>query len=183
MVQELIGEACPVVLDPSMLLTKEEWESQIVPYKHPSKGYIVRFVFNKDKKTDDFIKQLSEETKLPVYEIGGHILTNLRHRDRIFSGPIGPMEWLGLIHDTEYVVTDSFHGAAFSIIFEKNLFVSLSSCTNSRLITLLDHFNLQHRVIGAQKLNVSDKINYERIRKIMEEKRERSLAYLIESLK
>lgn len=181
LISELIGEDSQLVLDPSMLMTKNEWMKIIHKCKYSSNGYIVRFLLNKSQQNDRFVEELSKKKGLPVYEIGGNFLTNFRHKNMRYSGVIGPAEWLDIINNANCVVTDSFHGTAFSILFEKELYVSLVSSTNSRLVTLLDNFNLTNRVINSACEEYTD-INYDAVEKILGEKREESMAYLRRSL-
>lgn len=62
---------------------------------------------------------------------------------------IGPSEWVGLISDAEYVVTDSFHGTAFSINFNKpfTTLVNPVSNMNSRVMSILEITRLKDRII------------------------------------
>ncbi len=182
LIKELVGRDSQLVLDPTMLMTKDEWKKQIKKCKHSSKGYIVKFIFNENEKVDAFIRELSEKKGLPVYEIGGHLLTNFLHKDKIYSGPIGPAEWLDVINNAEYIVTDSFHGTAFSIIFEKNLYVSLASKTNSRIVTLLENAGLSQRTIDAVDIEGSEEIDYVAVFQRLFVKKSTSLKYLQKSL-
>lgn len=179
-IQSSTGRECPVVLDPSMLLTKEQWEQQCKPLKGLPEHYIAPFIFNKNENTDRFIRDLQEKTGLPIVGIGGHALTRIRHKN--FTGPVGPAQWLSVIKNADYVITDSFHGAAFSIIFEKELFVSLASATNSRLVTLMDTFGLNDRIIRGDAVENVRKIDYDNVASIMRKKREFSLNYLRQAL-
>jgi len=106
--------------------------------------------------------------------VGGTAISKLKKG--FYTGAIGPSEWLYVLDHADYVVTDSFHGAAFSIIFHKNLLVSMASSTNSRLRTLLHTFELDNRTIGA--VLPEDKIDYNIVQKIMIKKREESLGFL-----
>lgn len=182
LIHELTGRDCPLVLDPSMLLTKEDWEKEIKKCKNRSEGHIVCFLFNRDQKADDFVKELSAKKGLPVYGIGRHLLTGRRNKEMTYSGPIGPAKWLDVIHDAEYIVTDSFHGSTFSLIFEKKLYVSLASSTNSRLVTLMNTAGLGHRIIGNHDTALTDDIDYTSVTENLKTKREESLAYLGRSL-
>lgn len=182
-IENLIGRRCPVVVDPTFLLSKREWEKQSVRTSFGKSKYIVKFIFNYDGEVEDFIRDLSNKTNLPVLEVGGNLFSNIKHRGRWFTGAIGPAEWLDVIRNAEYVVTDSFHGAAFSIIFEKNVYVSLASATNSRLITLLESAGLSDRVIKDREFAFEGDIKYDIVSATLSEKRNKSLEYLRESLR
>ena len=177
-VQELLGHACDIVLDPTMLLVRDEWKNQEKKVKGLPNKYIAKFIFNYDTTVEAKIKQLSVDEGLPIVTIGGTVLSKLR--EGYYTGPIGPREWLYVLDNAEYVVTDSFHGAAFSIIFEKQFFVSLASSTNSRLKTLINTFGLQDRCV--YHLNTNVPIDYVPVNKIMQERKKHSINYLKTSL-
>ena len=177
-VEELTGKKCKLVIDPSMLVTKEEWEKQMIPFKTLPKHYIAKFIFNYDESVEKWIKQLSENTGIPVLTIGGSVLS--KFKEGLFTGAIGPQKWLYIIHNADYIVTDSFHGAAFSLIFEKQLFVSLASSTNSRLVTLCNNFGLKKQIIPAS--NYDSRIDYVSVRKKMIEMRADSISFLKEAM-
>lgn len=69
--------------------------------------------------------------------------------------PVGPREWLGLIENADYVLTDSFHCTLFSIRFHKQFNVLQrfkegdKRGQNSRIHTLLQTANMQNRLVGA----------------------------------
>lgn len=178
-IENLLDYECPIVLDPSMLLTQEKWEKMQKKVKGLPKKYIAKFIFNYDNNVEEKILELSKKTKLPVVVIGGTLFS--KFKKGIFTGNIGPTEWLYVLNNAEYVVTDSFHGAAFSIIFHKKLYVSLASSTNSRLKTLLHTFELNDRII-SEKLSFEE-IDYQKVQKIMIKKREESLDYLKNSIR
>ena len=177
-VRDLIGKKSDLVIDPSMLLDKEEWEQQMLPFEDLPDHYIVKFIFNYDKTVEKWIKELSERTGFQVLTIGGSALS--RFQKELFTGAIGPQKWLYIIKNADYVVTDSFHGAAFSIIFEKQFFVSLSSSTNSRLITLCNNFGLNARILPCKAWD--DQIDYANVRSDMLRMREKSMNFLREAI-
>ena len=173
-VYELLNTDCTIVLDPTMLISQDEWRSCEKKFTSLPPKYIARFIFNYDDNVEKKIKELQEKTGLPVVTIGGNIIS--KFKKGLCTGSIGPAEWLYVLDHADHVVTDSFHGAAFSIIFHKDVFVSIASSTNSRLKTLLHTFELDNRIIG-ETLPVGE-IDYENVQKIMNEKKEYSLDFL-----
>ena len=178
-VKQLMNQEVKTVLDPSMLLEKEQWLRQQKKMKRLPEHYIAKFIFNSDLEIDEFTTQLSKKKNLPVITIGGNSLSFLKKGK--YTGPIGPAEWLYAIGNADYVVTDSFHGAAFSLIFERELYISMLSSTNSRLRTLADTFQVSDRIIGDNGVQ-EEKIDYAAVNKIMNEKRKDSLRFLRESI-
>ena len=85
--------------------------------------------------------------------------------------------------NASYVITDSFHGAVFSILFEKENFISLASVTNSRLKTLLDTVKLKNRILDSHSvIEQYDKIDYTPVREILAKKRNEGISFLKESM-
>lgn len=136
------------VLDPTFLLTKEEWEKLIDKKDHKDK-YILLYVLH-EESAYYIAEKLGKKTGLKVY-----IITESRRR-RIEGKYIrnsGPKEFISLISNSEYVVTDSFHGTALSIIFKKNLKVVLKTKMkyfNERLTSIINTLNLEECIVNSE---------------------------------
>lgn len=180
-VKSLIGKTCPVVLDPTMLRAKEEWKSLEKEIANIPNQYILNFTLNNVEYVKNFTENLSLETGLPIVNICGKL--SEEKCKVINAGLCGPREWLYLMDHSRYVITDSFHGTVFSIIFEKQNFISLASSTNSRLKTLLNTFVLMNRAI-KENSSYGDyaKIDYTKVNAILKQKRELSKSFLMNAL-
>lgn len=77
---------------------------------------------------------------------------------------VGPKQFLGLIRDAEFVITNSFHGCAFSIIYEKQFYVIPFRNTSSRMINLLQVLNLENRLVSSNQTLNNDEIDYDMVR-------------------
>ena len=100
---------------------------------------------------------------------------------------LGPQEWVGLISGATYVITDSFHGTAFSINFNKpfTTLVNPVSNMNSRVMSILEITGLKDRIIyddGKGRLPETLSVDYEPVNKIISEWREKSLSFIKKSL-
>lgn len=105
LVHQLTGKNATVVLDPTLLLSKKEWEKVIRVYeKKPRNKYILQFFLGDSSKYE-----VSKIDNLEMYEMVAITDTT----------PIAPDEFLDLIRGAELVLTDSYHGSIFSIIFER----------------------------------------------------------------
>ena len=104
---------CEVLLDPTLILSKEEWILvEKKPKKFTDKKYILVYFLGEinDEKMGEIIK-ISEKNKFKIINIS-YINKN--------SFPVGPSEFIYLIHNAELIVTDSYHALIFSIIFEES---------------------------------------------------------------
>lgn len=144
-IKNLTDKEVSVVADPVFLLNAEQWEKREI--KPPKRRYILVYDTERNNELNKFVKKLSNK-KIDVVEI------KLRkaHDDPDFSidASAGPAEFLGYIHHAEYVVTNSFHATAFSIIFHKPFFVFGHSDYNARLENVLLQCGLDNRIISSK---------------------------------
>ncbi|MBQ7976019.1 MAG: polysaccharide pyruvyl transferase family protein, partial [Clostridia bacterium] len=116
-IEKLTSKKASVVLDPTLLLTDEEWQNSFDLKKKHTQPYLIAYMLGQEAKHWDEIYRLSEQMNLevkviPVYD------EDLKRKGCIDSA-IGPQEFLELIYNGSYVCTDSFHGIAFSVNFKK----------------------------------------------------------------
>ena len=94
----------------------------------------------------------------------------------------GPLKFLELIKNAEYVICTSFHATVFSIIFNKKFFIVPHKKTSSRITTLLNKFGLSDRIVYTldefSKQDYNKEINYENVNKKIEEEKEKSINWL-----
>lgn len=183
-VRKLTGSEAQVVLDPTMLLEAEEWKTMAKKsiFSRLPQHYIAYFVFHSNKYVEDFVKKLVDKTGLQVIRYTWSAKQSLLERN--YVGQYGPREWLWFLSHADYVITDSFHGSVFSLLFHKEVFVSLASKTNSRMRCLMDQFGLMDHVLceGAPMPTLDTTIDYERFEACKKEKVESSLSYLIQAI-
>lgn len=183
-ISDLTGRECKLVVDPTMLLESTAWHSLTKVKKGLPPKYIAKFIFNADPLVDRCINNISIKYNIPVLNIGKTRLSI--GRMETYTGPIGPEEWLYCVNNAEFVVTDSFHGLAFSIIFEKQVYISMASKTNTRLAMLAEISGLTDRIItedAIERKTLDEEIDYRKVNKMIDSQRSASLNYLMDSLK
>ena len=159
MIQEYAGLDVPVVCDPTLLFNGEDW--MCIQKKAPivKDKYILCYFLGNNKEDRQFAQRLREYT--------GYKIVALLHLDEYIKADneyadetpydIGPGELLNLIRNAEYIVTDSFHGSVFSIIYKKRFFTSRRVrkegilCTNNRLDSLFDKLGVEGRLIDGSE--------------------------------
>ena len=179
-IKNLTGRDATVVLDPTFLQSKEYWETIAHKKRLVKEPYILSFIFNPNNENEAFCSRLSKETGHPIVKISDNPFKKNKKNLKYVSG-IGPQEFLRLIMDAEYIVTDSFHGTAFSIILNRSFYVSLSTKTNSRLEHLLNTLNLEKRIISNCN-SLDNCINFTKVNKSISLLRDESLIFLKKSL-
>lgn len=193
LIKELTGRTVPVVCDPTLLFTGEEWLE--IQKKDPivKEPYIFCYFIGSTPLHREFVKRLKKETGLKVVA-----LTHVDHYMKSDEGyadftpyDIGPAEFLNLIRNSSYVCTDSFHSTVFSILYKKEFFdfkrytQNTNQSTNSRLDTLFDLTGIRGRMLDGNE-NIQDclnmKLDYEEVHKKLAAVREKSYIYLEKSL-
>lgn len=165
----------PVVLDPTLLLDSNEWLESF-KIKNESNYVLVYEVLN-GRNILSYAKKYAKDHNLKIKYITSS--NKPRFGVRCIKDA-SPEEWLKLIANSSYVFTNSFHGLAFSLIFEKQFAVELlppPAITNARLIELLDKLDLNSRVIVDSKLP-ENLINYSKVNKKLEDLRRQSYDYI-----
>lgn len=158
-----------LVLDPTLLLY--DFEDMISETKF--KDYILIYGYSFTEEEIYKIKQVSKQTGLKLISIGPY----LSWADIQF--PASPNEFLGLIKNAEYVITSTFHGSIFAIIFEKQ-FISICR-SNNKIIELLKMLQLEERnsTFINNYLSLLDKeINYKNVNNLLSNYRSSSNEFL-----
>lgn len=181
-VSELTSRKATWVLDPSLLLDKQEYHKLSAPPK--KSGYVYLYLKQESKRLEEFANKLASAKGLTVIKMLNHWLCGKNGKPK---SAVGPHEWLGYIENADYVITNSFHGICFSIIFEKNFYVNFlkqtTTSTNSRLEGMLQQFNLSKRSIDeVEDINSLESIDYTSVNKFRARRKEESLSYLKKAL-
>lgn len=146
----LMGSRPFKCLDPTLVLSSEQWaleEKKPIGVEEGDR-YILAFTLrSNDRDGAEFWRELSKDLDLPVWR-----LTNNSYREKWVNRQLlgmTPQEFLWLIHNASFVVTDSFHGTAFSINYSTP-FATLPSKTgnNTRMLDLLTCCGLENRFVA-----------------------------------
>ena len=179
-VEEVTGKTVPVVLDPTLLLDREEWGAIAQP--PADKGYILCYCISKPGALSPYIHALAEKTGLPVVQLCG--IRQKVHPKAKCVLDAGPAEFLGLFQNASYVCTNSFHGTVFSVQFQKPFFTAvapseLAAPESSRTFSILSRLGLTGRIIGkGDTAGLDDAIDWASVDRRLEEARQSSLTYL-----
>lgn len=174
-ISELLGRSSEVSLDPTCLLTKEMWES--VAKKPSDSGYVLLYTLEKNPKLNAYAKSMALKKHTKVVYITDAIKKSSNYS---YRGFLSPTEFVGLFANAGYVVTNSFHGLMFSVIFEKPFclqYQQKKDAPNSRLIDFICDFGLNNRVMLGDSIK-EEPIDYIYVKKLMDKKRMESKKYL-----
>jgi hypothetical protein len=181
-VQELTDQPVEVVLDPTLLLKKEDYE-EIKVKSHVKEPYILVYMIERNEQVIALANKISIALGLPIIQ---------RRPIKGFVNELSPFytadagEFIGLIESAEYVITNSFHGTVFSIVYGKPFVSMLHSDTGSRTVDLLNDLELESHILNDMNdfndFNIFKIDEPERLRKRIEMLKESSSEFLRKSL-
>ena len=184
-----------LVLDPTLLLRGKEWSEFYDNEPIIKEPYILCYYMPGNKMVESRISKLAckikESKGLRVISIGRKEYTRLylNKNNRVADGP---KEFLNLISNASYVLTNSFHGVCFSVNFNKNFFAFVeedymsSSSLSSRIFSLLNALELKDRIVvpsGADsQLIAKSSISYSEVQDEIEILRANSIGFLMNAV-
>lgn len=168
-----------VVLDPTLLLDKSHYETLIQSnLDRTEKSYILIYLIGWKIEFD--ISKIYEWAQNNGYEVK-YVASQGRNDDYEKVYPTIP-EWLGLIRNAEYVITNSFHGTVFSILMEKEFLVlplsQYAAPMNNRLKELLYPLGLEDRLYWKSMDSFKNKIKYDEVKRLLDKKIQKSYEWL-----
>jgi hypothetical protein len=148
LVKELSEREAIQVLDPVFLLNKNQWE-EIIDSNYNSRKYILFYTLQKNQLLLNAAKTLAKEQKIDIIHVPLYTwdLKKLSGIDRVVKDA-GPIEFLSLLKNASYVCTNSFHGVAFSILFQKPFLVVQHRNDNIRIPCLLKQLDLSSQILS-----------------------------------
>ena len=166
------------VLDPTLLLNKEQWSNLASKVKNKPKKYILVYQLHDNKSFDKYAKEFSKKTGLKLLRISPSIYHITRSGKLIYLP--NQYEFLSLFQNAEYVLTDSFHATVFSIIFNRKFVDILPGKTSTRIISILKLTGLQDRILTKYDdfSFINKTINFSECNTIIENERKRSIELL-----
>lgn len=193
-VSDLIDKDIPVVCDPTMLLSPEEWFELSGSAPIISGKYILCYLMGDNKQHREFVKALREKTGFKVVGLLHGATYIASDEEWVDEKPfdVGPLEFINLIKNAEFVCTDSFHCCVFSIIGKTRFFVfrrdseNGTTSSNDRIYTLLRWSHLDRCLLNGNEdvlKFIDEDVNFEIVHNEMIEKRKFSIKYLEDALK
>lgn len=184
-IDRILGTDVQVVLDPTFLLSGEDWLKQIGDVRTlPKNGYILLYMIGVPykeykEKYAPVVRYYAERMKLPVYAINPLSFITMYGADKNLTD-YSPFELIKAIDNAALIITSSFHGVAFSINLNKR-FVALKTKNPARIDSLLTTAALKHRMIDSfdeKCSSLTSEIDYKNTNCIISLKRDESLRWL-----
>ena len=165
------------VLDPTLLFDAKTW----IPYvsnRYKNQKYVVTYNLHHDKRIDQYAANLARKYNLKVLNISYNWHDIIRSGRLVWCPTIE--EYLGLIRDAAYVVTDSFHATAFSLIFGTKFIDIFPEQASARLRSILKLTNTENRGFDEMPtLDAADDVtDFDKVHEILQNEREKSVQYM-----
>lgn len=174
---ESFGYTCEQHVDPTLLLSGEEWvQAMNVHASEPEKNYLLFYNLMGNSFDVDAIQKFAKARKLELKILYSRAAGRNTNRSITTANPL---EFLNLIYNAKFVITSSFHGLVFSLLFKKPFFASF--CKNEgRAASLLEIVNLKERLLKPMSDIPMDlkEIDYEQVFLAVDKYKRNSLDYL-----
>ena len=176
-----------VVLDPTFMVDVNVYlkmQRKVIGIKKP---YLFCYFLNKEHKYREKVQEYARVHKLQIVGVSDK-LSDDEWMNRLTG--LGADHFLWLINNAETIMTDSYHGSIFSLLFHKNLWIfqrfaeDNPNCQNSRIRQLQNDFNIGHRIISvASLIDESIPIDYNNFESQLKKLRASSMDFLKQALR
>ena len=168
---ENLGVDAEHVLDPTMLLNINKYLDLCMDIPNNHVGKIFTYILDENDSKRIFIENFSKNLNKESFSIKvSNFPKNVTKLDDPKKYTVSKIEeWISAFRDADFVITDSFHGMVFSILFNKQfLAIANNERGTTRFSSLLNYFNLNERLLTIDKLAdyekfVENRINYEKV--------------------
>lgn len=194
LIKQLVGRNVPVVCDPTLLFTGDDWMQIQVEEALVKEPYIFCYFLGNNSQHREFAKKLKEQTECKIValiHLDEYVKSDKGYADET-PYDVDPADFLNLIRNASYVCTDSFHCSVFSILYRRKFFTfrrfasNNKQSTNSRLDTLFKLSGISGRLMNGNediKECIKSEIDFNTAHKKLESVRENSYQYLEAALK
>lgn len=179
LVQTLGGDV-KVCIDPTLLLDKQDYEP-LESEKKVNEPYVFVYGFETTDQINEAVKTIADKLNLKVINGSPKRIKLSGDCRKIYN--YSPDEFLSYINHADYVVTNSFHGTAFSIIYKKKFVVVPHTSRGRRMTELLAKLGIANRIWRDASCPWESDIDYRALSEKLEMLRDNSKTYLEQNLK
>jgi len=187
-ISSISGKDVVQVMDPVFLLSPDQWKQMMNDQLCPDKPYILFYsVHGGLAGMRKHVKSLSKLYNMPVVVLNKNLREALYPNIKCYDA--GPAEFVSLFQGAKYVVTNSFHGCAFSILFGKKFQVfvpgTASTGTASRIYSLMNTLGLSDRIVfrDSKPTSMDKTINWDDVQSRLAPMIDSSKSFLDEALR
>lgn len=167
---------CTQVMDPSFLLSSTEYR-ELLHIESCTEKYLLIYELQRNPQLKKIAHIIAKKKGIKIVHICGYLNFNRIRKEGIFNA--GPIDFIRLLSNAEYVVTNSFHGLSFSLIFNKDFNIVLPKTRTSRITDLLDSLQLTDRIVMDDFEDIMNtSIDYSMVNEILNRKITDSKEYI-----
>ncbi len=166
-----------VVLDPTMLMSEKEYVSMEAAIKI-NRPYLLIYNIQNSALSTEIAIRIARKKGLEIIDISPNPLKRIGNSKKLVS--IGPGEFLSYIKKADYIITNSFHGTVFSVIYRKEFLTIPHSSRSGRMVDLLNDLGLKERIISEMSYvdKLDSDIDYTEVHKKLNVLKKSSIDYL-----
>lgn len=168
-----------LALDPTLLLSAGEWKKSL-EIENSVEKYVFVYQLNQSEEMISYACKLAAENECRLYVVSGHKFKKRTGVKKIAQPTV--KQFVELIANARYVVTDSFHGTAFCVNFSKDYFVFYPPHYSTRLESILSLTKTLHRHVESENWRDVKPIDYEKVQNIISDEREKFFKVIKEAL-
>lgn len=176
-IEMISGKKCRIDIDPIFLLNSAEWDivaDKAFRYNLPEK-YILCYELLKSEELIECLTRVKKEYGLPIVMLSPSI--RYHKKGDIIILDAGPLEMVDLVRRAEVVITNSFHGTAFSVLYHKKFYSVLTTHGPGRIIELLSNTGLKNQIYSSEKF-IGFQSNFEKADYYIEQQNKVSYEYI-----
>lgn len=190
-IKNVVGKQATTVLDPTLLLNKDEW-NKIANHKRLIKKkyilcYFLNYSFNAFPYVDDLTEYMRQQTGYDIVRVA-RPPHKLKCKQTHYRVGASPEEFLALVRDAEMILTTSFHGTAFAVNYGKPVFTIVQdrNASDSRQVSLMENLGLEKQILSlSDSFPSKEYFMYDVVKEqnCLEQLRQESKQFLINALK
>lgn len=190
-IEQLINREVPLIADPTLLLTSDEWQKYQMPGRIIQEPYIFYYAFHYNKEQNELVTKISKRLGIKVVsmDVKTWIIRGLRRYGVELSPEYGPAAFLNIVANADLILTRSFHGAVFSSLYKKKFWmlgkISTDPNKDDRAYSVLKQLGLENREITLESIragrDILEPIDYEAVVSKQVEMRDTAKRYLMDA--
>lgn len=131
LISRILGKDVPTVVDPTLLLNKEQWLNVVGKTNVPKEDYAVCYFVRRHPQAEKIVKYFKHKYKIPIYNVSDNLIHIKGTKNDFIT--CAPDTFVNLVANAKFCIGASFHLAAFSTIFDKHCFVITTNHNESRI--------------------------------------------------
>ncbi len=181
LIQPLTDKKVELVLDPVFLLNQNLWK-KIMTKRIVKEKYILLYNLLHNEDAVKCANKIANKYGCRIVEVNGKV-KNAIYNKKQSNNTLAPEGFLSLIYNADFVVSTSFHGVAFAILFNIQFYAFLKE-HSERIVSLLNHFDLNDRFYPDEnKMEKFEKINYQKVNNNLDSNIKKSAEFIINNIK